>query len=102
MIVTAKVQNCIMLRRDFLHHVFAAGASVSLVSRATAAEIAYTVPGNVPVIAQPNVNLCWAATAAILASWRDGTTYTPKSITDRVGRPYTELFATNTPLPGSD
>ena len=60
----------------------------------------YDVPRGVAHIQQSNTLRCWAAVAAMMVGWRDGTPITQEAVCDRAGPTYRALFDTNTPLTG--
>ncbi|MDX2043797.1 MAG: papain-like cysteine protease family protein [Acidobacteriota bacterium] len=62
--------------------------------------IDYTVPGNVPKLAQPSTNSCWATAATIMFSWKDKKNYAIQDVTDKAGAAYTIKFKNNSGLGG--
>jgi hypothetical protein len=59
----------------------------------------YRVPGFKPVIAQPNTNVCWAASYAMLRSWHDSKKYGVEEALAKVGDRYVQLYKNNQGLP---
>jgi hypothetical protein len=62
----------------------------------------YTVPGLVPIIAQPSNMTCWATVAAMMMSWKDKVSYTIETAMDKAGATYRALFDANKGLPAAD
>ena len=62
----------------------------------------YTVPGIVPIIAQPSNMTCWATVAAMMLSWKDKVSYTIETAMDKAGATYRALFDANKGLPAAD
>ncbi len=62
----------------------------------------YTVPGLVPIIAQPSNMTCWATVAAMMMSWDDKMSYTIETAMDKAGATYRALFDANNGLPAAD
>lgn len=60
--------------------------------------INYSVPGEVPVIAQPTNMTCWAAAATMMVSWHDQISYTIEAVMDRAGQVYRQKFNKNESL----
>ena len=60
-------------------------AGRTVVQRAVGAGAAIHISYEVPLIPQPTRVSCWAAALAMVASHRDGTTYTPQEIAARAG-----------------
>jgi hypothetical protein len=69
---------------------------------APATTIDYTVPGLVPIIAQPSNMTCWATVATMMMSWHKQKSYTIQAAMDMAGATYRELFDNNGGLAGSD
>lgn len=61
--------------------------------------ICYKVPGKIPVLKQPKEMDCWITVTAMLFSWRDQKTYTPKQVADKLGSPWNQYYRNNTGLP---
>ncbi len=59
----------------------------------------YTVPGIVPIIAQPSSMSCWATVATMLKSWKDSVSYTIEAVVDEAGAEYRTIYDNNTGLP---
>ncbi len=55
----------------------------------------YTVPGLVPIIAQPSNMTCWATVAAMMMSWKDNVSYTIETAMDKAGVTYRAMFDAN-------
>ena len=53
---------------------------------------------DVPPIAQPTDNTCWAAAATMMISWRDNTVYDIPVALQRAGQSYVDAFTENNPL----
>jgi hypothetical protein len=66
-----------------------------VVEQPVAEWFAYTVPGFKPVIPQPLSRACWAASYAMLRSWRDGKTYGIEEALAKVGSRYVKLYQDN-------
>ena len=62
----------------------------------------YTVPGLVPIIAQPSNMTCWATVATMMMSWKDKVSYTIETAMDKAGATYRALFDANKGLPAAD
>lgn len=52
----------------------------------TATPIDFTVPGFIPILLQDTNHRCWAATAAILLSWKRNTRFTARAAAELAGR----------------
>jgi len=61
----------------------------------------YTVPGIVPLIAQPSGMTCWATVAAMMMGWKDKVSYTIETAMDKAGAEYRTMFDNNQGLPAS-
>ena len=59
----------------------------------------YTVPGVVPIIAQPSSMSCWATVATMLKSWKDAVSYSIQDVVDAAGAEYRTMFDDDTGLP---
>jgi hypothetical protein len=57
--------------------------------------IDYTVPGYIPVMAQPSTMTCWATAAAILLSWQNQGSYSPEQAAAMAGSSYSQKFRSN-------
>ncbi len=68
---------------------------------AGANKIDYEVPGLVPVFKQKYVDACWAASATMMYSWRDGVSYNVEELMDRIGKKYGDLYRNNKALAAS-
>ncbi len=62
----------------------------------------YTVPGIVPIIAQPSNMTCWATVAAMMLAWKDQASYTIETAMDRAGASYRAKFDANEGLAAED
>ncbi|AKB28767.1 hypothetical protein MSSIT_2048 [Methanosarcina siciliae T4/M] len=62
----------------------------------------YTVPGIVPIIAQPSNMTCWATVATMMMSWKDKVSYTIETAMDKAGATYRAMFDANKGLPAAD
>ncbi|MBW2690698.1 MAG: hypothetical protein JRC99_12295, partial [Deltaproteobacteria bacterium] len=62
----------------------------------------YTVPGLVPIIAQPSNMTCWATVATMMTSWKDKVSYTIETAMDKAGATYRTMFDANQGLPAAD
>jgi hypothetical protein len=62
----------------------------------------YTVPGTITALAQPSSETCWAIVLTMMASWRDGLSYTPQAVLDSIGNGYRQKYDNNLPLYGSE
>lgn len=62
----------------------------------------YTVPGLVPIIAQPSNMTCWATVATMMLSWDDKVSYSIETAMDKAGATYRALFDANKGLPAAD
>ncbi|MCK9373004.1 MAG: hypothetical protein M0P91_07385 [Sulfuricurvum sp.] len=94
----AKSQSNIMLQDG-------AGASIQIKETATTgsgSSFDYTVPGLVPIIAQPSNMTCWATVATMMLSWHDNATYTIQTAMDTAGAKYRTMFDNNVGLPGAE
>lgn len=81
------------------------GASLQIKETATTgsgSSFDYTVPGLVPILAQPSNMTCWATVATMMLSWHDNASYTIQSAMDKAGAKYRTMFDNNQGLPGSD
>ena len=58
----------------------------------------YTVPGIVPIIAQPSSMSCWATVATMLKSWKDSVSYRIEDVMDAAGAEYRTLYDNDTGL----
>jgi hypothetical protein len=61
--------------------------------------IDFTVPGEVPALAQPNTMACWATAATMLMAWKEGRRLRIESVVDRAGAPFRTRYDQNTGLP---
>jgi hypothetical protein len=66
------------------------------------APVDYTVPGTIPKIAQPTDNTCWAATATMMLSWKDGKTYPITEVINKAGNFYRGKFDRDQGLSGAE
>lgn len=62
----------------------------------------YTVPGIVPIIAQPSNMTCWATVATMMMSWKDNVSYSIEDAMDKAGATYRAMFDANQGLPAAD
>jgi len=62
----------------------------------------YTVPGLVPIIAQPSNMTCWATVATMMMSWRDKVSYSIQDAMDQAGANYRAMFDANEGLKAAD
>ncbi len=62
----------------------------------------YTVPGIVPIIAQPSSMTCWATVATMMISWKDKKSYTIEAAMDKAGAKYRAMFDANQGLPAEE
>lgn len=62
----------------------------------------YTVPGLVPIIAQPSNMTCWATVATMMMSWRDNMSYSIETAMDDAGAAYRAKFDNDQGLLGSE
>ena len=62
----------------------------------------YTVPGLVPIIAQPSSMTCWATVATMMMSWKDKVSYTIETAMDKAGATYRTMFDNNQGLQAAD
>lgn len=60
-------------------------------------KINYSVPGKVPVIAQPTSMSCWSAAATMMLSWQDKSSYTIEQVMERAGKYYLKKFNSSNP-----
>jgi len=67
-----------------------------------APQVSYTVPGTVPVLAQPTAMSCWAASAAMLVSWKESKTVSPDDFAKRLSERFRILYDTDAGLGGDD
>lgn len=62
------------------------GSGISQASHSESQQsISYTVPGVVPLVAQPSPNTCWAAVATMMVSWHEQSSFTIEQVADRAG-----------------
>ena len=59
----------------------------------------YVVPGLKNVIAQPDINLCWATAYSMMRSWKDSLSYDIRAAVDLVGTEYSAMFDNNQAMP---
>lgn len=81
------------------------GASLQIKETATTGSgsaFDYTVPGLVPIIAQPSNMTCWATVATMMLSWRNNQSFTIQAAMDKAGAKYRTMFDNNEGLPGSE
>ncbi|WP_300670670.1 papain-like cysteine protease family protein [Desulfoluna sp.] len=62
----------------------------------------YTVPGLVPIVAQPTNNTCWATVATMMLSWHDKQSYTITAAMDKAGAKYRTMFDNDEGLKAAD
>lgn len=62
----------------------------------------YSVPGFVPIIAQPSNLTCWATVAAMLMSWKDNFHYSIEAAMDKAGATYRTMLDNNQSLQAAD
>ncbi|HBG58246.1 MAG TPA: hypothetical protein DDX07_09565 [Porphyromonadaceae bacterium] len=62
----------------------------------------YTVPGIVPIIAQPSSMTCWATVATMMMSWKDKKSHTIEAAMDKAGAKYRAMFDANQGLPAEE
>lgn len=60
--------------------------------------ISFTVPGDIPVVAQPLSMACWATVSTMLMSWEDKQSYTIQSAMDKLQSDFRKIFDDNTGL----
>jgi Papain-like cysteine protease AvrRpt2 len=60
------------------------------------------IPGDIPVIAQPNPKACWATVATMMLSWRDKLSYTIENAMEIIGKDYKTKFTAGKGLLGSE
>lgn len=61
--------------------------------------IAYSVPGLVPVIAQPTSMVCWATVHAMMRSWRDRMSHDIRGAAELVHPQYATMVDNNQGMP---
>jgi hypothetical protein len=64
--------------------------------------IAYDIPGEFWVMAQPSGMACWATTFTMLKRWRDQSEMSIRDALASVGQRWVDLFEANTGLSGAD
>ncbi|KAF5410537.1 MAG: hypothetical protein C5S43_04615 [Candidatus Methanocomedens sp.] len=62
----------------------------------------YTVPGLLPIIAQPSNMTCWATVATMMMSWNNKMSYAIETAMDKAGATYRALFDANKGLLAAD
>ncbi len=65
-------------------------------ARALTAPVNYTVPGLVPVLAQPSSMACWATVFTMLESWRTDSSLSIEEALSRVGQRWVDMYKANT------
>jgi uncharacterized protein YycO len=71
-------------------------------SRALDLPVNYTVPGIVPVTAQPTGNACWATVFTMLYSWKEGQSIRIEDALAQVGERWVRIFQADTGLSSGD
>ena len=66
------------------------------------AAVNYTVPGIVPVLAQPSSMACWATVYTMLYSWKRQQSLTIEAALGALGQKWLNIYTDNTGLPGSE
>ncbi|MBI4312436.1 MAG: hypothetical protein HY681_11735 [Chloroflexi bacterium] len=65
------------------------------------ASFTYSVPDDVPLVAQPTGMTCWAAVGTMMLSWRDQVSYTIQAAMDIAGANWRALFDAGSGLPAA-
>ncbi|MGY1705710.1 papain-like cysteine protease family protein [Geodermatophilus sp. SYSU D00697] len=70
--------------------------------RTLSVPVGYTVPGTVPVLAQPSTMACWATVFAMMQSWREQRSMTIETALATVGQRWVDVYQQNTGLSTKD